>query len=172
MLTIEGMSDGVIVLDARNRIVDLNPAAERITGRTSSQAIGQPATQVIPGQPGLVEPYLEMAAARTEVALGERETGRCYDLHVSPLRDRRGRLTGRLVVLHDVTEQKQAETALRESKKKIESLHDLLSSKPLEQTTSLLTHEGNSLVKGPGVFDQHGEVVIRLQPQSTIATRK
>lgn len=125
MLTIEGMSDGVIVLDARNRIVDLNPAAERITGRTSSQAIGQPATQVIPGRPDLVEPYLEMAAARTEVALGEHETGRCYDLHVSPLRDRGGRLTGRLVVLHDVTEQKQAEAALRESKKKIESLHDL-----------------------------------------------
>ncbi|MEW6226728.1 MAG: histidine kinase N-terminal 7TM domain-containing protein [Bacillota bacterium] len=122
---IEGMSDGVIVLNVRNRIVDLNPAAGRITGRTAAEAIGRPAAQVISGRPDLIEPYLEMAAARAEVILGEHETERSYDLYLSPLRDRRGRLTGRLVVLRDVTEQKRAEAALRESKEKIESLHDV-----------------------------------------------
>lgn len=39
---IGSMSDGVIVLDAQNRIVDLNPAAERIIGHTAAEAIGQP----------------------------------------------------------------------------------------------------------------------------------
>ncbi len=38
---VEGMGDGVIVLDTRDRIVDLNPAAQRIVGRTASEAIGQ-----------------------------------------------------------------------------------------------------------------------------------
>jgi PAS domain S-box-containing protein len=39
---IEGMGDGVIVLDVQNRIVDLNPAARRIIGRRALGAIGQP----------------------------------------------------------------------------------------------------------------------------------
>src|SRR5215211_4869670 len=38
---IEGMTDGVIVLDPKNRVLDLNPAAEQILGKTSSEAVGQ-----------------------------------------------------------------------------------------------------------------------------------
>src|SRR6266511_439847 len=38
---VETMQDGVVVLDAYQRIVDLNPAAQSILGHTARQSIGR-----------------------------------------------------------------------------------------------------------------------------------
>ncbi len=119
---IEGMGDGVIVLDMQNRIVDLNPTAQRIIGRPASEAIGQPVDQVLSAWSGLVERYRDVTEAHEEIVLGEGETQRYFDLRISPLYDRRGRLTGRLVVLRDVTERKQAEEALRHRAEELDVL--------------------------------------------------
>ncbi len=122
---IEGMGEGVIVLDVENRIVDLNPAAQHIIGLTASQSIGQPVTQILSDQPNLIEQDHYVKEAQVEIVLGKGEALRCYDLHISPLYDRRGHLASRLFVLHEITEQKRAEAALRESKQKIENLHEI-----------------------------------------------
>jgi len=110
---IEGMSDGVIVVDMQNRIVDLNPAAQRIIGRSASEAIGQPAAHILAGQPDLVKHYSDVTEAHAEIVLDEEEAQRTHDLRISPLYDRRGRLTGRLIVLRDITERKRAEEAVK-----------------------------------------------------------
>ena len=121
---IESMSDGVIVLDAQDRIVDLNPAAQRVIGHTASEAIGQPAAQILAGQPDLVEHYSDVTKAHAEIVLDEdeEEAQRTYDLRISPLRDRRGRLTGRLVVLRDITERKRAEREVEERRMYLEGV--------------------------------------------------
>ena len=43
---IETMADGMIVLDAGDRVVDINPAAQRFLGTATSIRIGQPAAPV------------------------------------------------------------------------------------------------------------------------------
>jgi len=106
---IESMGDAVIVLDMQNRVVDFNPAAQRLTGRPASETLGRPITQVLSGWPDLVEHYRGVTEARTEIVLGEGEAVQHFDLHISPLCDRRDRLTGRLVVLRDITERKSEE---------------------------------------------------------------
>jgi two-component system cell cycle sensor histidine kinase/response regulator CckA len=131
---IEGMSDGVIVLDSRNRIVDLNPAAGQIIGRPASEAIGQPINiadssaslttslglrieglEVQDFHSGIVRlrlrPELRPRGAHDEVHIPQ--SAMTFDLRVSPLHDQRGQLTGRLVVLHDITEQVRAEEKLK-----------------------------------------------------------
>jgi len=106
-VVIESMSDGVIVLDAQGRIVDLNPAAARIVGRPATQAIGRPAAQVFSGQPDLVERYKDVSQAHAEILVGEEASQRYYDLRISPLYERRGGLIGRLLVLRDMTRLKE-----------------------------------------------------------------
>lgn len=119
---IEGMNDGVIVLDTQNRIVDLNLAAQRIIGCPASETIGQPATQVLSDRPDLFERYRDVTEAHAEIVLGEEEAQRIYDLRILPLYGRRGRLTGRLVVLRDITERKQMEETLQASEQKYRKL--------------------------------------------------
>jgi len=121
---IEGMSDGVIVLDTQNRIVDLTLAAQRITDRPASETIGQPAAQVFSAWSDLVERYRDVTEVREEFVLGEGEAQQCFDLHISPLYDRSGRLTGRLIVLQDITERKRAEEALQRQREELQIILD------------------------------------------------
>lgn len=105
---IDSMDDGMIVLDERNRIVDLNVAAQTKVGLSGDRAIGQPAEYVIPWcdwiECAQVEP-----ATRIEVNSSQDGIRRQYDLSVSSLADRSGHPVGRLLVLRDVTEQVRAE---------------------------------------------------------------
>jgi PAS domain S-box-containing protein len=117
---IESMSDAVIVLDAHNRIVDVNPAAQRILCRQAAEVIGQPARQILAARPDLIERYRDAAEAQDEIVLG-REARRLYDLRISPLYDKRRRLTGRLIVLRDITERKQVEEELYRAKEAAEA---------------------------------------------------
>ena len=117
---IESMSDAVIVLDARGRIVDVNPAAQRILGRRAAEVIGQPARQILAARSDLVERYRDAAEAQDEITLG-REMPRLYDLRISPLYDKHHLMTGRLIVLRDITERKQVEAELYRAKEAAEA---------------------------------------------------
>jgi len=110
---VEGMRDSVIVLDERNRIVDLNLAAQRIIGHPAAEAIGQPAARMLSGQTDLVGRYRDVPEAHEEIILGQGKTQCAYDLRISPLRDHRGRIAARLVILRDITDRKRAERLLQ-----------------------------------------------------------
>jgi PAS domain S-box-containing protein len=119
---VDGMSDGVIVLDVQGRVLDLNPVAQQIVGARVSDVLGRPVAEVFADYSELVERYCDVTEARTEVALGEGEAQRHYDLSISSLHDRYGRPTGRLIVLRDITERQQAEAALMAQKQLLENL--------------------------------------------------
>ncbi len=104
------LEDGVIVLDGGQRVVDVNPAAMRVLGcSAANQCIGRPLQAILPKwnalEPGLMEP-----AACVEAILGE--PGRFFELRVIPLNVAQEK-AGKLLVIHDITERKQVEQALR-----------------------------------------------------------
>lgn len=117
---IENMSDGVLVLDAQNRVVDLNPAVCRLIGCTENEVVGQRAGVVLSRWPDLVERYQDATSVQAELML-EGPSPQWLDLRISPLHDRRGQLTGRVIVLHDVTARKEAQQALQEYAQELES---------------------------------------------------
>jgi PAS domain S-box-containing protein len=111
---IDSMEDGMIVLDAHERIVDLNPAARRIV--TTPDPIGRPIMEVIrllAEKPELAERYRTSGTAQDEIEIVEGNSRRVLDVQVSPLRDQQGSLSGRVIVFRDVTAREQAEHQIR-----------------------------------------------------------
>ncbi len=123
-VVVESMIDGVIVLDAQNRIVDLNPVARHLIGHTLSETIGQPMEELWPHWPSQMESPLNGAKVGKEVELGKAGEMRIYDVRISPLVDWRGRLVGRVVVLRDITGRVRAEEALRRERDMAEALEE------------------------------------------------
>ncbi len=119
---IEGMSDGVIVLDISNHVADLNAAARSIIGCTTAQALGRPVEKIWKAWPGEMTLPLGQVEIVKSVSLNTAEGQRYYDLRISSLADAKGSLSGRLVVLRDITRQKRAEDALRRRDEILEAI--------------------------------------------------
>jgi len=107
---VDGMEDGMMVLDAQNRVVDANPAALEILDCSSAELIGQPLTDV-QAPPARWAEFLRGAeeTRAQEITLGEEEDRRYYELGVSVVRGPHGKLAGRLIVMRDVSRRRQVE---------------------------------------------------------------
>jgi PAS domain S-box-containing protein len=104
---VESMADGVLVLDARDRVVDVNPAARALVGE-AEEIIGRRLGEV-PGPLGAAIAGLrEQAVDHVEMSL-PRDHGRYIDVHLSPLLDRDGSTTGKVLVIHDLSERRRME---------------------------------------------------------------
>jgi len=115
--------DGLIVLDKRQRVVEINPAAEAIFSHPASEVIGREAAQVDWRNESLLPFMLSSADETAEVQTGEGESRRIYDLRATPLKDRAGRDNGRLIVLRDITERVRAGETLDRSEAILEAVH-------------------------------------------------
>ncbi len=117
---VASMSDVVVVIDLQNRVVDINPAGQQALGRTAKDIIGQPIEHVFSNWSDLVNRYLDMREVHEEITLpAAAGSGQSYfDLRVTPIPDQHGRVTGRLVVLRDITQGRLAES-LSDSEKRM-----------------------------------------------------
>ncbi len=106
---IDSMIDGMIVVDEQDRIIDMNPAAQAILDLSSADIMGQSAIEYL--HPWYLQvSQKEMAEAEmTSLQQGE---FRVYDVRSSALRDRHGVMSGRLLLLRDISERKQVERTL------------------------------------------------------------
>jgi len=98
------MQEGVVVLDAAERIVDFNPAAGRMIPGLAEVPIGRPIGEAWPKLTGAAAP-----AAGTDLEMNWRVMGEeaTYQVRSSPVLGRSGAPVGRLLMLIDVTEQKR-----------------------------------------------------------------
>jgi PAS domain S-box-containing protein len=108
-LIIEEMKDGMLVIDALGRVVDINPAAGQMIRTTAPKAIGKPLATLLDQWPNLLERYRYVMDTLEEFPIGD---GRWIELRISPLHDRRGQFLGRVIVLRDTTTRKETENAL------------------------------------------------------------
>jgi PAS domain S-box-containing protein len=159
---IENMSDAVLVLDQSHRVVDLNPAARRIVGATTNP-IGQPITALVPTWRDLLGEHNEIAPTdhRSPITdhrspLHEAEAtlaNRDYELRISPVRNKDNEVTGRVLLLHDITEQKQTREALRQTEETsrtiLESIEDGYYEIDLEGRFTRITEPTARIVRLP-----------------------
>jgi PAS domain S-box-containing protein len=110
---IESMIDAVYVLDAANRLVDLNPAARQALGVDHTEVIGQPADRVFARWPEIVARYWQVEQGQAEVEVKTDDDPVYLDLKIQSLRNQAGRLTGRLILARDVTERRRTQKELQ-----------------------------------------------------------
>lgn len=117
---IEEMRDAVIVLDPEGRIADANEAARPILGNPDD-TIGMDAASVLPFDP--VPHLVDPDGGWQELTLDHDGQSVHYRLESTRIRDRRGKQTGTLLVLQDITEIKHREQQLRETSEELEILN-------------------------------------------------
>jgi PAS domain S-box-containing protein len=105
---IENMSDGVLVLDTQDRLVDVNPALEKIFNRPRAAFVGRPIDEAFKEIPELLAHCSCEDETHTEISLMQADKEQYFDLRISPLFDEKKRARGKLVVLRNVTELRQA----------------------------------------------------------------
>jgi len=100
-VVIEHLQDAVIVTDILSRVVGLNPAARRLFG-AEDEIIGRNLLDVLwPMQS--IQGHAEIAEGQMEVEIDEGEARRAFQLTITPIRDNRRQLAGRLLLLRDIT---------------------------------------------------------------------
>jgi PAS domain S-box-containing protein len=117
---VASMHDGVIVLDDENRILEMNPAAEKLIGGVSSDVIGRPVEQVWADWPDKMESLCHNVETRREISLGRADDRRHYDVLCSAVTDAHGRVISRVVLVRDISERKRSEDTLHQARRELE----------------------------------------------------
>jgi PAS domain S-box-containing protein len=122
-MVLESSSDAVVVLDDRDRIVQLNPVAQAVIGADAKWALGQTVRRVWPQWPE----RLQGGRASGELVLGDGEARRVYDVRLMDLLDWRVRPMGRVAVLHDITDRVRIQQRLTQQARQLERSNAFLS---------------------------------------------
>jgi len=114
-VTLESIGDAVVTTDVDGRITYLNPVAQRMTGWSASEACGRPLQEVVriidaesrapPRDPLQMAMREDMATGLSDNCLLVHRDGResAIEDTASPIHDRHGRVTGAVIVFHDVS---------------------------------------------------------------------
>jgi PAS domain S-box-containing protein len=103
------MSDGAVVLDQKDRVVEINVAAQRIFEPQADTFIGRPVGELWPELAQAVAASDGPAGSTQEITRTTAAERRSYNLRVTPVLNRRRQATGRLLLLSDVTELKRSQ---------------------------------------------------------------
>ena len=122
-MIVENMSDGIVVLDNKNMIMDINQAAAQIIDRERKALVGKPVEDVMKEYPELIKPFRGVENAQMEVEI-KGSPDRVLDIRVTPLREQTGQLTGRLFIVHDISRRKKIEQEEHEQRLLAEALSD------------------------------------------------
>ena len=170
---LDNMIDGILVIDARGRIIRLNKAACHYLSIDEETSIGKTADVFLP------ESVLErIRSSGTESETGPlpgmtREvTGstRYFELRSVALQRHANEIKGQMILIRDITLRTQAELALSEARKKIAFLSSLTRHDILNQVTGLLLHIdlARTMETDPGVhewLDKQEEAILNIQHQ-------
>ncbi|MFN2121103.1 MAG: histidine kinase N-terminal 7TM domain-containing protein, partial [Anaerolineales bacterium] len=125
---VERMEDGWIVLDAESRIMDMNSAAERLSGFNREQVYGQPISSLLGDVSKLGLNFDTSQEVEMKRSMPQDENSRYLNIRFSPLVDARRDPFGWLTLWRDMTEGKLTEDTRRRARDEMFVLLNAISS--------------------------------------------
>ncbi|QLG49285.1 histidine kinase N-terminal 7TM domain-containing protein [Natrinema halophilum] len=124
---INNISDSVFVLDAEDRIIDVNAVGARSYGLNRAEVVGTHASEVFSEYPEVYSRFKAATESEEGVEIPTKYGRRIIDLEVTPLFDDSGRELGRVFVAHDLTDQKRRQQELERQNERLDEFASLLS---------------------------------------------
>jgi PAS domain S-box-containing protein len=122
---VESSEDAIVSKSLDGMIQSWNAAAEKIFGYTAAQAVGRHISLIIPAERAHEEERIiaELKAGKSVEhfeTVRVRNDGKAVQvsLTISPIKDESGQVIGASKIARDITEQKRAEAAFKESEKR------------------------------------------------------
>jgi PAS domain S-box-containing protein len=103
---LQNMGDGILVTDARERIVFINPSFENLAWLTKGTSVGNPVTEVLYNWPDIFKDRNKRTLTNIEVPIGGRNL--FFEVNISPLFNHRV-YVGCIYDIRDITERVKAE---------------------------------------------------------------
>lgn len=150
----ESIGSGILVLDTRDRITNLNRTArqwlglgDEVVGRDVFKATGVSQTSLR---------YQDGSHTKAQLVWGEGQSRRIYDLTISPLPDQQGKLQGRLVLMHDISHERVLMDAERARARQMEVLFAItqaaLKTTNPQEILQVLANRLGELLQADGAF--------------------
>jgi len=127
-VTLRAIGDGVITCDVNGKVIMMNSEAEKLTGWSSKEAIGQPLKSVFDVTVDLAtQAKVQKSGYRNEaqsilvnlpetVTLTSREGNeRVIEQVASPIKDKKNEISGVVLVFRDITDRQRAEAESRKA---------------------------------------------------------
>ncbi|WP_459939547.1 PAS domain S-box protein [Desulfonatronum parangueonense] len=127
-LIVETANEGIWVMNEDGRLTFVNPQCAAMLGRTRNEMEGRFLTEFIhPEDLHVVEHHLNRQHSGMRTRYNVRQlhsdgSGVWTQISVTPLKDGSGKISGFLAMVSDISRIKQAETELRESRKRYRTL--------------------------------------------------
>lgn len=110
---VERMRDGVIVIDEKKRIVDINPAVQKLFNSKGKSLIGKDIREIFPEDLAghLQDGSLDESTYEMQVG----DSGIYIEVYTAPLKNKQKETTGTLLILREITRRKKAEFELQDT---------------------------------------------------------
>lgn len=121
---LQQMREGFIVLDLQDRIADVNPTASEMLGFPEKKLQNKLLKDVMPVDMGDLRILENKGTGQTDITLGKEKSSRKYRLNLTDLRGRKGEVIGKLILMHDITEQIRAQNLILEQQGVVATLKE------------------------------------------------
>ncbi|HVV83255.1 MAG TPA: PAS domain S-box protein [Kofleriaceae bacterium] len=162
--TLYSIGDGVLATDEQGRVILINRVAERLTGWAEGEAVGRPVDEVFDivneetRAPALnpvtrvLREGIVVGLANHTALIARDGSERPIADSGAPIRDADGQTRGAVLVFRDVTHERRAEEALRESEERLR----LMIASIRDYAVFMLDTEGRITTWNPGAEQIHG----------------
>ncbi len=120
----EHMDDAIIIIDPENRIVDVNPNASLLAGQTTDVLLEKPLFKGFAPFEESLSPLLESAVSHKPITVQSHAGQRYFDVTITPITHDQAQV-GKLIIMHDMTDQRLAEMRAHQLEMEHERLNTL-----------------------------------------------